>query len=149
MRGYRKPIAFFTIFSRGTFFILFFHCHPYSHCTMKGSRYPSHTSPCHRVSTGTAVQFCLPRRGQIPSPSFPYPLRAFLAPGRSMVLLPEAGRMQGHGRTWPGSKSANTFQQGRGEEGQVRILLSDNTSSNQIMGNFRGHHGIDWLGQSW
>lgn len=29
------------------------------------------------------------------------------------------------------------------------VLLSDNTSSNQIMGNFRGHHSIDWLGQSW
>ena len=29
------------------------------------------------------------------------------------------------------------------------ILLSDNTSSNLIMGNFRGHYGIDSLGQSW
>lgn len=35
------------------------------------------------------------------------------------------------------------------EEGQVWILLSDNTSSNQIMGNFRGHLSIDWLGQHW
>lgn len=35
------------------------------------------------------------------------------------------------------------------EEGQVWILLSDNTSPNQIMGNFRGHLSIDWLGQHW
>lgn len=34
------------------------------------------------------------------------------------------------------------------EEGQVWILLSDNTSSNEIMGNFRGHHSTDWLGRA-
>lgn len=48
-----------------------------------------------------------------------------------------------------GARVQMCFRLGGEEEGQVWILLSDNTSPNQIMGNFRGHHGIDWLGRSW
>jgi len=101
---------------------------------------PAHVTTHVSCTTG---QCWLPRRGQISSPPLPYPLRAFLAPGRSVVLFPGAWQEL----AW--KPECKCISAGGEEEGQVWILLSDNTSSNQIMGYFRGHHIIDWLGQSW
>lgn len=149
MTGYRKPIVFFTMFSRGAFFIPFFHCHHYSHPHEREQgtgipHTPAHVTTCvpwHRWHHWAGEERCL------------------LHP--SLTLLGLCTSWPLHGPSPRGWQDAGTWQElarepecgcvsVEGEEkGQVWILLSDNTSSNLIMGNFRGHHGIDWLGQSW
>lgn len=145
----QKTTRIFHYVSKGNIFHPFCHCHPYSHHHEREWGAGTPHTPAH-------VNLCVPWHHWH---CWAGEERYLLYPSLSLLGLCSPWPLHGPSpRDW---QDARTWQElaresececvsVEGEEkGQVWILLSDNTSSNLIMGNFRGHHGIDWLGQSW